>query len=170
MNRICKAIGAIFLFLSVVPSFAETYPTADDAIKCVALKSQAANHKEWSAALRKINSNSHRFTTTQAYTIAKGALNKIYDDINTVRETAGLTEDVYLLDQTDDLLAKVDKEDSPSEKSTALMMDKLQELDDEMYETLRQAHKEFPNCDLFERRARAAAKKSSETKSADIVQ
>lgn len=150
MNNISKTLIAMLLVSSVAPSFAQAAAKFEDVRSCLKIKNQAEAHSEWSDALDHLTS-SNRLTDQQLHPIYKNSLKKIIKDIYKVRKLAEVTEDdraVTVLDEADELLEKVKQDTYTTSKANELMKEKLFELDDEMFKTLRVAGNNIANCNV----------------------
>jgi hypothetical protein len=165
MNKISKVLIAILIQSFVSSAFAQEVATSQEIADCVTLQGKAAEHSKWSAALEELADND-KLSAAQMNRVAKAALNKIYEDIYSVRDLVGINEELTVLEQTPKLLKRVKSGSLETEKANELMLDKLNQLDRAMFDSLHEAGQSIPYCDVFAGRSRAVLQKSS-TKSSD---
>lgn len=168
MHKLMKAFLAVS-FMSF-PAYSFTMPTiapAEEVLTCAKLQTKASDHEEFSSALED-------FTTTDELSAkyvnraAKLALVKIQKDIHSVRDLVGLTEELTVLEQTPSLLRKVKSNSLSTESANALMIDKLNQLDRAMFDSLQEAAQTLTGCRVFGTKAKAESAKK--TSAAETVQ
>ena len=162
MNKINQTFVALFFLFFATSSFAQEVATSEEIADCVTLQGKAADHSKWSIALEDFASNKN-LSSAKTNKFAKLALAKIYEDIYSVRDLAGISEELTVLEQTPKLLKRVRSGSLEIEKANELMMDKLNQLDRAMFDSLQEAGQSIPYCDVFAGRSRAVVQKSSDT-------
>lgn len=163
MNKISKFLLLVILFQAfAVTSFALDAPTSDEVLNCATLQRKAVDHRKWSVALEDIT-ESEDLKADELNHIAKIALNKIYEDISSVQDLVGMTEELTVLKETRKLLRRVKSTSIETEKANALMLEKLVQLDRAMFDTLQEAGQSIHYCFVFKGWSGKAAEKLSET-------
>lgn len=169
MKKISKVLIAILIQAIASSAFALEVATSQEIVDCATLQGKAAEHSKWSAALEDF-SNADKLSAAQINKFAQLALNKIYEDIYSVRDLVGINEELTVLEQTPKLLRRVKSKSIETEKANELMLDKLNQLDRAMFDSLQEAGQSIPYCDPFAGRSRAVLQKSSNADSSDQVQ
>lgn len=164
MKKLVQILIAVLIPSFATSAWALDFATSQEVADCVTLQGKAAEHAKWSSSLEEFMTNK-KLTASQVNRIAKMALNKVYEDIYAVRDLVGMNEEHTVLEQTPKLLRRIKSGTLEIEQANELMLDKLNQLDRAMFDTLQLAGQSIAYCDAFAGRSRAVLDKSTDSPS-----